>query len=196
VNVSRETIARLEDFCALLLKWNQRINLISKSNEGDIWPRHVADSMQLYSLGGDADQWADLGSGGGFPGIVLAIIAKEYHPERRFSLVESDGRKCAFLREAARNADANVIVINQRIEDTPPLNADILSARALTSLDGLLGFTTLHRNENGVSLFPKGIRYQQEMTDAQKSWHFEPTIHQSSTDPQGVIVEIRNVSNV
>lgn len=196
MNVSRETTVKLEDFCSLLLKWNQRINLVSKGSEGNIWSRHILDSMQVYALGGDGLHWADLGSGGGLPGIVLAIIAMEHHSNRHFTLVESDGRKCAFLGEAARQAGARVRVINQRIESFPSLNADILSARALTSLDGLLGFTQRHRATHGISLFPKGAQYHEEIADARKSWHFEPTVHRSSIDPHGVILEIRNVSNV
>lgn len=196
MDVSRETKLKLEDFCDLLLKWNKRINLISKASEDDVWQRHIEDSAQLYIVGGDGDHWADIGSGGGLPGIVLAIFASEYHPSRSFSLVESDQRKCAFLREAARICEVKVQVIAGRIEQIPALNADILSARALAPLSSLLEFSKLHRKPEGLCLFLKGARFEEEIAAARKTWHFDPIVHKSQTDAAGAIVEIRNVSNV
>ncbi|WP_241557915.1 16S rRNA (guanine(527)-N(7))-methyltransferase RsmG [Falsirhodobacter deserti] len=196
MDVSRETTDRLNRFSELALKWTRVINLISKTTEADIWKRHIEDSAQLYDLAGEGAHWVDLGSGGGFPGIVIAIIALEKHPDRRFTLVESDRRKCAFLREATRLCNLKVDVISERIEAVAPLGGDILSARALAPLDHLLGFAARHRQGDGKAVFPKGVNYAEEIAEAARTWHFDPVIHPSITDPAGVIVEVRNFSHV
>ncbi|WP_435165253.1 16S rRNA (guanine(527)-N(7))-methyltransferase RsmG [Falsirhodobacter sp. 1013] len=195
-DVSRETQLVLEDFTASLLKWTQKINLIGKASEEDVWQRHILDSLQLYALGGEGPHWVDLGSGGGLPGLVIAILSKEKHECRKVTMVESDQRKCAFLREMANRYKLRVQVLNARIGAVPPLEADILSARALTALPTLLEYTHLHRSTSGIALFPKGAKHLEEIAEAQKKWQFEHVVHPSRTASEGVIVEVGKLSHV
>lgn len=196
MNVSRETSERLASFSEFVLKWTKAINLIAKNTEATLWERHIADSLQIYKLAGPGRRWVDLGSGGGFPGLVIAIAAYEKDPNRETILVESDARKATFLREAARHVGVDVTVLNSRIEAVNPLAADVLSARALAPLDKLMEYTHQHRSSDGISLFPKGRRHQEEIADARKTWQFDPIVHQSTTDAEAVIVEIRSLSRV
>lgn len=190
-NVSRETYGRLELYAALLEKWNPRINLVAKSTIEDLWARHIVDSAQLWSIASvNSGSWLDIGSGGGFPGLVIAAIAHEFAPDLKVSLVESDTRKSVFLKTAARNMGLDVQVFNARIEELQPQNADILSARALSSLDTLLDYSLLHRKPEGISLFPKGQRHNSELTTAQKSWHISYDTIPSLTDAEAVIFKI------
>ena len=190
-NVSRETLDCLDAYEALLKKWNPKINLVSKSTLHGVWQRHFADSAQLWAhLPNTADLWLDFGSGAGFPGLVCAVLAKEFRPELRFILVESDHRKCAFLINVVRELGLNVIVESRRIEDVAPLRADIISARAVASLDLLLSLSEKHAHESTVLLFPKGISYESELTTARKHWHIEPKIIRSLTDSNSVILRI------
>ena len=115
-SVSRETMERLEYFGELTAKWTVKINLIAKSTIPDIWNRHIIDSAQVFQYAESPQHWVDIGSGGGFPGIVMAILAKEHAPETKFTLIESDARKCTFLRTAARELGLNLYAITQRIE--------------------------------------------------------------------------------
>ena len=139
VNVSRETTELLNKFVVLLKKWNRSINLVSQSSISNIWERHILDSAQLGSfLRFDKQTWVDFGSGAGFPGIVIAVIAKTNFPRVRVILIESDQRKAVFLREVSRELNLNVLTLSERIEDCPRLNADIISARALAPLKKLL----------------------------------------------------------
>ena len=130
--VSRETVTRLQDLEAVLNRWNPRINLVARSTLGQFWSRHVLDSWQLVPLVPDtARSWIDLGSGGGFPGLVVAILSAEQKTAGQIKLIESDQRKCAFLRTVLRETGVTGQVIANRIEDIPPQNASVLSARAL-----------------------------------------------------------------
>ena len=132
-NVSRETFLRMKAYVDLLLTWNKRINLISKSTEPEIWKRHILDSAQLYPLiPRDCSSLMDFGSGAGFPGLVLAIMGV-----RGVRLVESDARKCAFMREAARITQTEAQVLNQRVESIPPIAVDVITARALAPMADL-----------------------------------------------------------
>ena len=143
VNVSRETKANLRKYADLLVKWNQKINLISASTVADLWSRHIVDSAQIYNLCPDAQGiWADFGSGGGFPGLVVAIIAKELNPDLKVVLVESDQRKATFLRTIIRETVLSATVKTERIETLMPIGADVVSARALAELSELLGQIT------------------------------------------------------
>lgn len=196
LNVSRETLERLRCYEALLNKWNPAINLVAKSTLQDAWTRHFVDSAQIFSLGAGAAHWADLGSGGGFPGMVVAILAAEQAPDMRVTLVESDQRKATFLRTVARETGANVDVIVARIEETAPLNADVVSARALASLDGLLGFAERHLNHNGKAIFLKGENYQHEVNEALASWRFDVQKTPSTTDSRAVILTIGELTRV
>ena len=194
-NVSRETLVRLEEYAALLAKWNPVINLVSKSTLPDVWQRHMRDSAQLWPLcPKGARLWVDMGSGGGFPGIVIAILAAEFAPDMRVVLIESDQRKATFLRTVAQTLGLELRVESQRAEDVPPLGADVVSARALTALSGLLPLAQRHLAENGVAIFPKGQSAAQELTDALELWQFAVTKTPSETDHQAVVLQIRDIA--
>ncbi|WP_054006742.1 16S rRNA (guanine(527)-N(7))-methyltransferase RsmG [Cypionkella psychrotolerans] len=194
LNVSRETLERLFAYCALVEKWNPAINLISKSGISEIWDRHVIDSAQLIrQVPAEVGLWCDLGSGGGFPGIVLAILAKELQPETRMILVEADRRKSVFLSEASRLLDIAVSVKTQRIEDLEPQNVDVLTARALAPLSTLCGYAYRHLKPQGVAIFPKGAAAAREIEDAQKLWRFNCDAMQSHTDPESLVLAVRGI---
>lgn len=190
-NVSRETIARLEIYLALLQKWNPKINLVSKSTIENAWQRHFADSAQIWGLAPDHIQnWVDIGSGAGFPGLVIAAIAVEKNPDLHMTLIESDRRKSIFMQTVAREMGVDVTILTDRIEKIPAQSADVLSARALASLSQLLEFTEKHRKPQGVSLFPKGVNVDKELTDAVTSWHISAETFPSITDTDAVILRI------
>lgn len=193
--VSRETLERLEQFEALIRKWNRSINLVAPSTLDNVWTRHFIDSIQLFQFAPEsATSWADLGSGGGFPGIVIAILAAEDRPSLSVTLVESDKRKAAFLTTAAHSLGLELKVYAERIESVTPLNADVLSARALTSLDGLLSYAERHLGEKGICLFPKGAAVDQELAHALEHWRFSYQKVPSATNKDGVILKIGDVS--
>jgi len=195
VDVSRETMADLEAFAALVGKWTPRINLIARSTVDSLWDRHIIDSVQLYRFAPvSLSKWLDIGSGGGFPGIVMAILGKTKHPEARFVLIESDQRKATFLRSAARELSLSVFVLAQRVENTEPQAADVVSARALAPLSGLLPLAQRHLKPDGVALFHKGRQAQQEVADARKNWSFELEDHPSFTDPEARILAIQRIN--
>jgi len=190
-DVSRETIERLIRYEALLKKWNSKINLVSRSTLTDIWHRHFADSAQLWPLiPANASTWLDFGSGAGFPALVNAVFSAEKRPTLGFTLVESDQRKCAFLLTAARELDLSVIIKPSRIETLATQQADIISARAVASLDQLVTLSAPHAHESTVLLFPKGISYESELTAAQNHWHMEQKVVRSLTDSSSVILRI------
>jgi 16S rRNA (guanine527-N7)-methyltransferase len=194
LNVSRETIAALQSFEALVQRWNPAINLVSKSSLSQLWPRHILDSAQIFTFcPPKAQSWGDLGSGGGFPGIVVAILAKELMPGLRVTLVESDARKATFLRQAVQALGLPTVVQSQRIESTEPLRADILSARALASLPDLLGFADRHLAPGGTAIFPKGERFPEEIADARKTWAFDVDTRPSLSEAKAAILVIRNI---
>ncbi|MEO1492468.1 MAG: 16S rRNA (guanine(527)-N(7))-methyltransferase RsmG [Pseudomonadota bacterium] len=194
-NVSRETQDTLQAFAAFTLKWNARINLISRRDEASIHQRHIADSAQLFEhVPQTANTWTDLGSGGGFPGLVCAILARDRRPDLTITLIESDTRKCVFLREAARTFDLSVTVENTRIEAATDHKADIISARALAPLSRLL--TLAHRfcHPGTVLLFPKGKTARSELTAARETWHISIEALPSRTDPEGTILKLSEVA--
>ena len=196
-DVSRETKAHLITYLELLEKWNRRINLVARSTLADAWTRHFVDSAQLFDLRPkEAQTWADLGSGGGFPGLVIAILAAEHAPSMAIHLVESDTRKCAFLRSVLRETGVKAYLHNVRIETLPPLGADVVSARALAPLPDLLGFAARHLAPGGVALFPKGADWKKEVEDARKRWKFSCEPHKSITDPKAVLLEIGGLAHV
>ncbi len=193
-SVSRETIERLETYVDLVHRWNPRINLVSRNSLKDIWTRHILDSVQVYQCAGAFKTWVDLGSGGGFPGMVCAIMAIDTAPDAKFTLVESDQRKSAFLRSVARECRANCTVISKRIENVEPLQADVLSARALADLKVLLSFCDRHLGKTGIALLPKGASWKKELEAAREEWNFECEPITSLTEPQAVILRIKGVS--
>lgn len=190
--VSRETEARLEAFVGELLRWNRAINLIAPASPAEVWDRHILDSAQLWPLRTEnITHWMDLGSGGGLPGIVLAILAREDEPELRFTLVESDGRKAAFLSECIRRFELNAVVLSVRIEAMGGQTADIVSARALAPLDRLLELAEGLVAPRGILIVPKGRRVTSELTKAQQYWSIEFEAVSSRTDPEAKTLIIR-----
>jgi 16S rRNA (guanine527-N7)-methyltransferase len=195
--VSRETLDRLERLETLLAKWNPAINLVSKSTVEKTWDRHILDSAQLFNLApATARQWVDMGSGGGFPGLVIACLAADLRPHLSITMIEADQRKATFLRQASRDLGVNPTILANRIESTPPQNADVLSARALASFPVLLGFAQSHLGAGGMALFPKGATWRDEVAEARKDWHFDITPHPSATDPQGAILAVKAITHV
>jgi 16S rRNA (guanine527-N7)-methyltransferase len=200
--VSRETLVRLDRFVAVLLEWQQHTNLIAPSTEPLLWTRHIADSLQLLALAksGTAESqaglriWVDLGSGAGFPGLVIACALAD-EPGAEIHLVESIGKKATFLREAAKAAGAPVHVHAMRIADFvkhAPRKIDIVTARALAPLPKLLGeaYPLLKRGARG--LFPKGQDIGAELTEAAKCWNIEATLAESRTDTKSRIVVVES----
>lgn len=196
LNVSRETLERLELFENLVQKWSPKINLVSRSTLLTVWERHILDSVQVFRCTEPKGKWLDIGSGGGFPGLVVAILAQEQAPHLRMTLVESDQRKATFLRTVARETGARCHVLARRIEDVEPQEADILSARALTNLTGLLENCERHLQHGGLALFPKGVTWEKEVEDARLFWAFEAEPVQSVTESGSVILKIKGVSRV
>jgi 16S rRNA (guanine527-N7)-methyltransferase len=187
--VSRETSERLGIYAALLLKWNQRINLVSRHTEAGLWRRHFEDSLQLAPLvPPGVSRGIDVGSGAGFPGLVLAIATGLC-----FDLVEADLRKAAFLRAVTAATQASVRVHAVRIEraEVPP--AALVTARALAPLPKLLPMIAPVLSSDGVALLLKGAGVDQELTAAQAHWHMRIERHASVTDPQGVILRLSEV---
>ena len=194
-DVSRETIERLETFEEVLLKWNPKINLVSKNSLSDLWQRHIVDSVQVFnSVESPGNSWVDIGSGGGFPGIVVAIMAAEHAPNTTVTLIESDQRKAAFLRTAARECGVPIQILNQRIEKAEPQIATILSARAVADLDALLEFSERHLASKGTAVFPKGASWKKEVDKAAERWRFDFEPITSLTETEAVILKIKGVA--
>jgi len=182
---------RLEGYVALLLTWNPTINLISKRDLPEIWQRHIADALQLVRLiPANADRAIDLGSGGGLPGMVLAIATN-----LPFDLVESDQRKAAFLREAARICSAPVKVHAARVESASLAPAPLVTARALAPLPKLIALAHPFLAPGGMLLAPKGRNAEAELTEAQRQWHMRVHRTESVTDPTASILQITEVTH-
>ena len=197
LNVSRETSERLHQFCALVLHWNKAVNLISKSSVAQVWERHLLDSAQAYELAPtNSKTWDDLGSGGGFPGLVIAIMAKEKNPALEVVLIESDARKSVFLTEASRALHLNTHVLNARIEEVSPLNSDVVSARALAPLNSLCGLASRHLRPEGTALFLKGGAYGAEIAEARLQWNFKIDVRVSKTDAQSAVLVMKGITHV
>ena len=190
-DVSRETRDRLTTYATLLRTWSPRINLVSRGTLDDIWTRHFADSAQLVNAAPDpASPWLDLGSGAGFPGLIVALL----RPDVDVTLVESDARKVAFLRTVIRETGIAAQVLNRRIETMPPFGARVLSARALAPLTRLLSYADCHLAPGGTALFPKGERFREEVDTALETWTFRCDIRPSRTDPGAVILKISEIA--
>jgi 16S rRNA (guanine527-N7)-methyltransferase len=195
IPVSRETEARLDRFVELLMEWQTKTNLVATSTLPHVWTRHIADSLQLLALVPSAKVWLDLGSGGGFPGVVLAC-AIAGTPGARVHLIERNARKAAFLREALRVTSASGLVHPAGIEDTVdsiPGPIDCVTARALAPLHQLLGFAEPVVRRGARALFLKGQDVEAELTEATKYWNIVPRLHPSLTSRQGWIVEFDRI---
>jgi 16S rRNA (guanine527-N7)-methyltransferase len=195
-DVSRETMERLAAYHDHVVKWTSRINLVSNHSIPDLWERHIWDSAQIVGFCKTARLWVDVGSGGGFPGLVVAILAKEQMPDRETVLIESDVRKSTFLRTVIRDLDLNARVIIARIEDAPPQNAEVISARALADLAQLLSYAERHLAPGGTCLLMKGESWEKEVQKASQSWSFDLRAHRSKTNSKAAILEIKDISRV
>jgi len=188
-SVSRETLGRLETMIETLLHWQKAINLVGRATLDDVWTRHILDSAQLIPLiPKGAKSLADLGSGAGFPGLVLAAL----RPALDVTLIESDARKSAYLGEAARRMalPKQPRIVVSRIEAAAPAQADVMTARALAPLGQLLAWADRHRSNHAICLFHKGKGWQAELTEAMKDWEIECTPQPSVTDRDAVILRI------
>jgi 16S rRNA (guanine527-N7)-methyltransferase len=195
-NVSRETLARLKAYVELLGEWNARHNLVSKNSLEDVWRRHVWDSAQLIAfIPNSTNSLVDLGSGAGFPGLVLAAMLRE-RPGFKTVLYESIAKKCVFLQAAAERMQLNVEVRNARMEEARLEPFDLVTARACAPLTRLLGYARPFQGPNTVGLFLKGQNVEAELTEVRTSWKLDVVRHESLTDPSGVILEIRDIEHV
>lgn len=191
-DVSRETLTRLEAYVDLLAKWQKAVNLVGPSTLKDVWRRHILDSLQLMPYSPEQSASAlDLGSGAGLPGLVLAIAGV-----KGMTLVESDARKVAFLREAARVTETELEVFHGRIERLPARKVGLVTARALTSVAGLLGYTWPYLQPGGRCLFLKGRGVDDELKAAESLWEMRVTKYPSRTAPDGVILQLEGIRHV
>ena len=193
--VSREIAARLDRFVELLLQWQSRTNLIAPSTLSTIWTRHIADSLQLLGLAPDARTWIDLGSGAGFPGLVLACALADT-PGAKVHLVESNTKKAAFLREITRQTQVPALVHAVRIEEFVKNflgTADVVTARALAPLDVLLKLSDPLLRSGGQGMFPKGQDVEAELTKAAKYWSMDAELVPSKTNSLARIVVVRRL---
>ena len=194
--VSRETLVRLDRFAGFLVDWQKRVNLIAASTIPTLWTRHIADSLQLVALAPAAKVWADLGSGGGFPGLVLACALADT-PGAQVHLVESNGKKATFLREAARATGAPAMIHQVRIvdfADNLPGPIEVVTARALAPLVKLLAAAYPLLKSGAQGLFPKGQDVEFELTEAAKCWSITASLVPSLTDPKARIVQITRIN--
>jgi 16S rRNA (guanine527-N7)-methyltransferase len=197
LGVSRETKEKLVSYLSLVAKWNPTINLVSAASLAEGWNRHILDSAQLEQIAQkETGLWLDIGSGAGFPGLVIAIIAQAARPGIRVSLVESDRRKATFLSEAIRQLELPATVICDRVELLSEMGATVITARAFAPLDKLLGAVARHLSSDGVGIFLKGQQYLNEMKDAERNWTYDCEIHRSKTDDKSVVLRMRNIRHV
>jgi 16S rRNA (guanine527-N7)-methyltransferase len=193
-DVSRETLDRLKLYAALLEQWQTRINLVAGATLPDVWHRHLADSAQLLDLAPEARTWLDIGSGAGFPGLVIAIMAHGVAGPR-ITLIESDRRKSAFLAEVARQTGISVEIHTARIEQIATQAmlkpVDVVSARALAPLVRLIPLSLPFFGDATLGLFPKGRDAESEVTQARAAWDFDVEMTPSLTDAAARIVAIR-----
>jgi len=197
-NVSRETIDKLEIYESKLRQWQRSINLVAPATLDDLWHRHFADSAQLAELmPAQFNGFVDLGSGAGFPGLVLAILLADADRIAQATLIESDQRKAAFLREVARSVDNPARVLSTRIESNATVHAtgavDIVTARALAPMRRLLALAAPYCRESTVCVFPKGRSVSDEIVVARAEWRFEVELVDSRTGTDGRIAVIRNL---
>ena len=189
---SDEDLERLRTYVALLNKWQDKINLVSKDSLTDVWRRHILDSAQLAPLiGSQIKSIADIGTGAGFPGMVLSIIgaAEEIH------LIESNERKNAFLREVNRVTKAGTIIHNIRVEKLQEVSVDLVVSRAVASLEQLLQYVNPLLKKGGQCLFLKGKKWREELTEVQKKWIINESVIQSLSDPSGMILKLEEIKS-
>lgn len=194
LDVSRETLELLQIYVDLLVKWQNKTNLVSNSTVNEVWHRHICDSAQSKIVMPDKTKWLDIGSGAGFPGLVLAILGRN-EPGFHVQLVESNGKKCAFLRAAIRETGLGANVACERIESVAKrfMDAEVVTARALAPLDELLDLTQGWLTGGAVGLFPKGREYLLELEKCRGRWEFDLVKHASRIEENSVLLEISNL---
>ena len=196
-DVSRESIELLQIYVDLLVEWQKKTNLVSNSSLDEIWKRHICDSIQCKSIFPNKLNWLDIGTGAGFPGLVLSILSRN---ETGFvmNLVESNNKKCAFLRKVIRETGAPANVNASRIESVAKQyrGIDVVTARALSSLEKLLLLTQSWLSSGAVGLFLKGRDYSQELIKCRGSWEFDLLIHNSRIEENSVLLEIQNLKKL
>ena len=191
-NVSRETVQKLHEFVELLTSWNQKMNLVSRNSLDCVWERHVLDSVQLIKyIPTSITHLLDIGSGSGFPAVVLAILMQEKIPEAKVTMVESIAKKTMYLKDVCGKLNLdNANIINSRVESISMPAADIITARAVASLDILCGYTAKIGSNKTESLFLKGRSYETELAEAQKNWKFDLQVCPNKYCDDGVILKL------
>ena len=194
LNVSRETLNGFCEYETLLSKWNEKINLVSKNSLVDIWERHFLDSGQIIKhVEASGKRWVDVGSGAGFPGLVVALLLRDRKIDCDLVLVEKNPKKGFFLNEVIRKLNLNVEVVNDNIYTLKRMNADILTARAFSELNNLIEIAFRHRKNEGICLFLKGENYRKELDKTLNYWFFDYDIFNSLSNPSGKIIREKNI---
>jgi 16S rRNA (guanine527-N7)-methyltransferase len=189
--VSRETLLKLDSFEAAFLKWNKVTNLVAASTASDIWSRHILDSAQLVPIGRHAQTWLDLGSGGGFPGLIVSILTADSGATTH--LVESNRKKAAFLQSIVGLLSLPAKVHARRIDAVAVSHVDVVTARALAPLGLLFGYAERWIGDGAKALFHKGREYRRELTESADIWDAMLLEHPSLIDPESVILEVRSL---
>ena len=194
LNVSRETLNGFYEYETLLSKWNEKINLVSKNTLVDIWERHFLDSGQIIKhVEVSGKRWVDVGSGAGFPGLVVALLLRDRKIDCDLVVVEKNPKKVFFLNEVIRKLNLSVEVVNDNIDNLEPLNADILTARAFSELNNLMEIAFRHRKKEGICLFLKGENYRIELDKTLNYWFFDYDIVDSLSSPSGKIIRVKKI---
>ena len=194
LNVSRETLNGFCEYETLLSKWNEKINLVSKNTLVDIWERHFLDSGQIIKhVEASGKRWVDVGSGAGFPGLVVALLLRDRKIDCDLVLVEKNPKKGFFLKEVIRKLNLSAEVVNDNIDTLEPLNADILTARAFSELNNLIEIAFRHRKKEGICLFLKGENYRIELDKTLNYWFFDYDIVDSLSSSSGKIIRVKKI---
>ena len=194
IGVSRETCEKLHCYYGLLLEWNKKINLVSRKSIYSSWPRHFLDSAQLWRFAQKHTQrWLDFGSGAGFPGLVIGVVAQELKPKTEVILVEKNKKKVLFLKDVAQKLSLNVTILWGKVEEIEPLKADVISSRAFGPLRLLIEISYMHKNSRTISIFPKGKSFEREIQDSLKQWKFDVNKVDNILEKNSSILEIRNI---
>ncbi len=194
LNVSRETLKGFYEYRTLLSKWNEKINLVSKNTLVDIWERHFLDSGQIIEhVEASGKRWVDVGSGAGFPGLVVALLLRDRKIDCNLVLVEKNLKKGFFLNEVIRKLNLNVEVVSDNIYTLEPLNADILTARAFSELNDLIEISFRHRKKEGLCLFLKGENYRIELDKTLNYWFFDYDVVDSLSSSSGKIIRVKKI---
>lgn len=199
--LEERVLDKLSMYHRTLVQWQRKTNLVAPSTLAFYWQRHVADSLQVLALYPEIRYWTDIGSGGGFPGMVLAIILGHKFPKPNFcnvNMVESTQKKCVFLRKVANETNAAAKIYAKRIESSTKQfeEAEAISARALASLDKLLDLTEGHIIGSRFAVFHKGRDFQREIEECNGKWNFDLVVHNSKIDVESVILEVRNATRI